>query len=205
MRAVPRRVVAAVVIALVCALPPASQVGLSADDDAAEVQTASVQYGEFLSVKPGKLRGTVLYSDGKTPAAKVPVRVWSVEHQKLVIETNTDEDGAYELSELADGRYFAIFGDRVSVDLRVDEEAELVGGPLNVIIPRGTAVFAQMAPEQQAAVLSLLGQTGVEGAAAAGTPLKTMLIVGGGAATAVGAIVVVDNVTDDDTKVIVSP
>lgn len=205
MRAVSRRVIAAALVAAVCALSPASQLGLFGDDQGTQEQIAGVQYGQSVSVKPGELSGNVLFADGKTPAAEVSVRVWHVESGKFVAETITDDQGAYKLSELAEGRYFVIFGDRVNVDLHVDDAAELAGVPLNVIIPRGTAVFAQMAPEQRGAVLALLTQSG--GAATiAGMPLRTVLIVAGGTVTAVGVVVAVENLGGHgSTGGIVSP
>ena len=146
---------------------------------AAEGETgAAVKYVRYLEVKPGELRGQVLYPDGKTPAAKVSVRVWSVEQKKFVHETVTDEKGNYTLPRLAAGRYLVVFGDRVSVDLRVVETASMVGKPLNVIIPHGQVFFS---PEEMQAELAGEGEGG-------GKLLRTLLIVGAAGATAVGIV-----------------
>ena len=163
------------VVALLVALGPVSPRVLLAQ----EGQTgATVRYSQFLSVKPGPLSGRVLYPDGKTPAAKAPVRVWSVDQKKFVHQTTTDEKGNYKFPALKPGRYLVIFGDRVSVDLRVAETAKFGGKPLNIIIPRGQVFFA---PEEMQ--VELLGEG--EGK---GKLLPTLLIVGGLGATAVGVV-----------------
>ncbi|MHC4479558.1 MAG: hypothetical protein ACYS8K_05180 [Planctomycetota bacterium] len=196
----------AVVIVALCLLVPTGSGQLLAREKPAEQQATSVAYGDSVSVKPGALAGTVLYSDGKTPAAEVPIRLWGVEKGEFCQQTQTDETGHYELADLEPGRYYAVFADRVRVDLRVDEEAELSGGPLNVIVPRGKAVFAQMTTEQRSAVLIVLSET--EGEPEEGDvtkmPLRTVLIVAGGSATAVGAAIIVEN-SDDDDHHVVSP
>lgn len=138
---------------------------------------ATVKYSQYLQIRPGELRGQVLYPDGKTPAAKVPVRVWSVEAKKFVYQSTTDEKGRYRLPKLAPGRYLVIFGDRMSVEVRVVEGAELSGQPLNVIIPRGQAFFA---PEDM--TVELMGEV-EEGDRKL---LRSLLILGGGTITAVG-------------------
>ncbi len=130
---------------------------------------ATVKYSQYLEVKPGELKGQVLYPDGKTPAAKVPVRVWSVKEKKFVHETGTDEKGRYSLPALKEGRYLLIFGDRVSVELRVLPLATMAGRPLDVIIPRGRVFFS---PEEMQVELAKEGTDG------GSKLLKTLLIAG---------------------------
>jgi len=194
MRAAPKPLAMAAVVALICSTFPRPADTLFAQQQSVPQPAPAVAYSQFMSVKPGPLNGLVLYTDGQTPAAQVLVRVWSVEQAKFVLDITTDDKGAYQISELAPGRYFVVFGDRVYVDLRVDEKAQFAGGPLNVIIPRGEVVFAQMAPDQRFATLKTLGNTKPEGeqAAIAGVPLRTLLIVGGGTATAVGTVVAIN-------------
>ena len=82
---------------------------------AAEGQTAAeAKYSSYVEVKPGALNGQVLYPDGKTPATKVPVRVWSVAQKTFVHQTTTDEKGTYKLPKLEPGPYLVIFGDTLS-------------------------------------------------------------------------------------------
>jgi len=130
---------------------------------------ATVKYSQYLEIKPGELKGRVLYPDGKTPAAKVPVRVWSPKEKKFVQQTTTDEKGNYKLAALEPGRYLLIFGDRVSVELRVVKSAAAAARPLEVIIPRGRAFFS---PEEMQVELAK------EGGGGESKLLKTLLIGG---------------------------
>ena len=136
---------------------------------------ATVKYSQYLEIKPGELKGQVLYPDGKTPAATVPVRAWSLSEKKFVHQTNTDEKGQYNLPALKEGRYLLIFGDRVSVDLRVVESTDTKTRTLDVIIPRGRAFFS---PEEMQVELAEEGSGG-------NRRLLTALILGGLVATAV--------------------
>jgi hypothetical protein len=206
MRALPTWLPTVALIALLSGLLSTSGALLLAQEQKPQAQNArdpaDISYSQYVHAKPGELTGTVLYADGKTPAAKVPVRLWSTEQGKFTQETSTDEKGAYKLSALAAGRYLVVFGDRVYVDLRVDDEATPAGGPLNIIIPRGAAPFGQMAPERRAAVLAGLAQPkdGESGEAGADKPLGTLIIIGGGTATAVAAVVVIDGLNDHDQE-----
>lgn len=174
------RGVVSVVVAVALLLvggPGSPRVLLAAEGGTA----AEVTYSRYLEVKPGELGGQVLYPDGRTPAAKVPVRVWSVQEKKFVYQTTTDEKGHYTVPKLAPGRYLVLFGDRVSVDLRVVETATFAGKPLNVIIPRGRVFLApeelelELAGEEEEGRRRLLG---------------ALLIVGAGGATAVAIVAV---------------
>ncbi len=179
-----------VAVALVFSSTP----GLSGPLFAAD-KTKAIKYREFLVVSPGEIIGKVLYPDGKTPAATVPVRVWSTSKKKFVFEATTDKKGAYKLPKLATDGYFVVYGDRVSVDLRVEEKAKQTLRWLNVIIPRGKVFFAA---ERQAG--ELWGELGLERAAL----LKSLILIGAGGATAVGIIAATGNL-GEETKKIVSP
>ena len=142
----------------------------------APAKASVVKYSDFLQVKPGKLSGRVLYTDGKTPAAGVSVRVWDVSKKKFVYSTVTGPDGSYQIPQLPDGRYQVVYGDRVCVDLRVARTAPEQKVPLDVIIPRGRSA---------ASAVAAAGGAGA-GTAGGGTVLKSLIIVGAGGATAVG-------------------
>ena len=168
-------------VALLCsstmgATGPASEAG----------KAPEVKYSDFLLVKPGAFGGKVLYTDGKTPAAGVAVRVWSTTQEKFVHNTTTDKKGEYKLPKLEAGQYLVVYGDRVRVDLRVDEKAELSPQPLNVIIPRGKLYAA---PEGGVGELgpSVLGLDEEGG----GPTLRSVLFIGGGVVTAVGVVAAV--------------
>ena len=164
-------------VALVFSTMPGAGGSLFAADKASDVT-----YAEFLLVKPGALTGKVLYTGGESPAAEVPVRVWSTTQEKFAYNTTTDEKGAYKLPELASDRYVVVYADRVGVDLRVDEKAKVAALPLNVVVPRGKALSGA---EGMAGAVWGIG--GLEG----GTVLTSLLIVGGAAVTAVGVVVAV--------------
>ena len=128
----------------------------------------------ILVLKPAPLKGKVVFSDRTTPAAKVPVRVWSVEHKKLVHETTTDAAGAYTLPKLREGRYILVYADRVRVDLVVDQAKGRDALPLNIIVPRGRSFISK---KMLAAELARAGGAG-------GSSLKPVLmgVAAGGAA-----------------------
>ena len=152
-------------------------------------EAAAARHGSFLWAKPGGLSGKVVFSDGKSPAKFVPVRIWSTTKKKFVHNTITDKEGAYKLPKLASDNYLAVFGDRVCVDLRVDEKATSGTQSLKVVIPRGR-------------VLAAPGTNTAVGVAASSTSayyydrdaLMKALIIGGiivgvvGGATAVAAV-----------------
>ena len=190
------------VVAILAAFALLCSSTLGATSTASEVGKApEVKYSDFLLVKPGAFGGKVLYTDGKTPAAGVAVRVWSVTEGEFVHNTTTDKKGEYKLPKLEADRYLVVYGDRVRVDLRVDEKAELSPQPLNVIIPRGKLYaapeggIAGLAPTVLG--LDLGGDAGIR-------TLQSVLFVGGGAATAVGVVALTGNL-GDETKKVVSP
>ncbi len=203
MRTALRRVQLIAAVVALCGLLSAPGMASLAAEQQAESPPSDVTYSSFVSVQPGALSGKVFHTDARTPAAEVPVCVWSVEGEQFVHEGATDKDGAYQVQGLRPGRYLIVFGDRVFVDLRVDEESSRAGLPLNVIVPRGEAAFAQMPLDQRAATLTILGAA-EGGKTIAGMPLRTVLIVGGAALTAVGIIIAINNIDgDDDTTIIV--
>lgn len=77
-------------------------------------------------VEPARVRGIVYYSDGRTPAEDVPVRVWDADRQEFIYETKTDERGLYKIPNLPPGRYYVTFN-WTKVDLQVAQE---LAGPL---------------------------------------------------------------------------
>lgn len=151
-----------------------------------------------LKIKPCELTGKVVYPDGKTPAAKAPVRVWNVAQKKFLFETVTDANGAYSIPKLPPGRYVLTFGDRVRVELIVENGDKLPAGPLNVMIPRGRVLFypSQLTNELAAGAAPGGSSTGI-----VGKLLTTKVIVIAGTATAV-AVVAGHELTDDDNNVV---
>lgn len=179
-------------LAVLLAWGPGSQGLLFAADGETP---AAVKYASHLEMKPGPLNGQVLYTDGKTPAAKVPVRVWSVKEKKFVYETTTDDEGNYKIPELAEGKYLAVFGDRVIVDLRVSDAALPVKKPFNVIIPEGKPLLTR-----EELVAELSGEK-------EGVPriLRTVIIIGAATVTAVGVVALAGGFKGEERRRIVSP
>ncbi|MFH0953724.1 MAG: hypothetical protein V1873_05300 [Verrucomicrobiota bacterium] len=104
------------------------------------LSVATVQAGAFSRVITAEIQGLVFYSDGETPAADLPVRIWDIEKREFIYETRTDENGFYKLPKLEPGRYYVTF-DWMKLELLVVEEKEtaLTQQPHDVIvvIPRG--------------------------------------------------------------------
>jgi hypothetical protein len=190
-------------------------------------ESASVQTATF---EPAEIVGKVLYPDGKTAARDVRVRVWNTETKEFLYTTKTDEDGMYSLPALEAGSYFLLFADRARVTLRIAVPQECPDGEaeqsdtvpaegvaiqrLDVVVPRGTAAFAQFDSAQQSAVLAILSAGGgngdsdqdgqADGAGGPGySPLNTVLIASGGVATAVAVYEVLDGL--EEPRKVVSP
>jgi len=71
-----------------------------------------------LELFPSDIVGVTLCPDGQTPVADLPVRVWSVDKDKMIYKTQTDKDGGFRIPSLSAGRCF-IFVGRVKVDINV--------------------------------------------------------------------------------------
>lgn len=95
----------------------------------------------FYKIVTSETQGFVFWSDGKTPAIGVPVRLWDIEKREFVFETATDENGAFRLPALGPGRYFVTF-DTIRLDLEVLPQipyAQQQAHDIIVVIPRGVA------------------------------------------------------------------
>lgn len=90
------------------------------------------------------IKGFVFYADGKTPAAKVPVRVWDVSRREFIFETETNDYGFYQLPHLEPGDYYLTF-DWTRLRIMVVENG---GGSVQqahhviVVIPRDVGFVA---------------------------------------------------------------
>jgi hypothetical protein len=144
-----------------------------------EGEAPAAPYSQSLTIKPGSLTGQVLYPDGETPAANVPIRVWSVVDKKFIYEGTTDEKGMYRIPALGPGQYVVIAGDRVRVEVVVSDAASTTGKPLNIIIPRGKAFFSTQELEAELAGGAAPGQEKL---------LRSVLVFSAAAVTAVGVL-----------------
>lgn len=95
---------AAVLLAL--ALMPARGAGLS----------------PHMELIPEEVNGVVLFPDGQTPVADLPIRVWDADQEKILFRTSTDRDGIFKLPEVPTGRLFIYVG-RMRIEVRVLDRA----------------------------------------------------------------------------------
>ena len=174
--------------------PLAVTVGLTA----ARENALSPQVSRSVELASSEITGKVGYPDGRSVAAQAPVRVWSVLEAAFVQQTVTGKDGTYRLPALAKGTYQLVFADRVRVELHVTDAKGLKPAVLDVVIPHGKAVFADVPIQQKAAVLTALSApaavqpVGAEKAqpqADTGLGLLPTVAIGAGGITAVAALV----------------
>lgn len=71
-----------------------------------------------IDMLPESIRGIILYPDGKTPVADVPIRLWSVKEDRIVHRSASDANGAFEIPRMSGGECFLFIG-RLRIDLRV--------------------------------------------------------------------------------------
>jgi hypothetical protein len=105
----------------------------------APAQAARTEGGAMSRVVSAEVRGFVFYSDGQTPAANTPVRVWDFQRREFIYETTTDDEGYFNLPKLQEGRYYVTF-DWMKLELQVQgNTATFAQQPhdIIVIIPRG--------------------------------------------------------------------
>ena len=104
------------------------------------------EYRHYYETISSEITGFVLFSDGKTPANDVPIRLWSFAQEKYVYETETDDDGFYKLPKLPIGTYQLEF-DRIRVELRIlEDRPDLIvssghSHDIVVVIPRPIVVL----------------------------------------------------------------
>jgi len=77
--------------------------------------------------------GVALFPDGVTPIENLPVRVWSVDKQKMVYRTRTDADGLFRVPVIRVGRYYLFVG-RARVNINVLLSNEMAGSQNNDIV-----------------------------------------------------------------------
>ena len=65
-----------------------------------------------------ELAGVAMFPDGVTPIGNLPVRVWSVDKQKMVYRTRTDADGLFHVPIIRVGRYYLFVG-RAKININV--------------------------------------------------------------------------------------
>lgn len=170
-----------------------------------------------VTVAPGTLAGKVRYADAESPAAKVPVRLWSPAEKDFARASSTDGKGAFTLPALKPGRYLLLVGNRLVVNLRVDQDSKGHGSPVRVVMPRGRGRFARMDEKEQKAMLARMEtpEPGVTDASLGPSPegggigkglLETVAVGAGSGLVVVGVAEAVDDEDDDDVvREVVSP
>jgi hypothetical protein len=108
------------------------------------VEAAAPPPALYSEVVSAEVQGLVFYSDGKTPASDLPVRIWDFETREFIYESYTDQNGFFALPKLEPGKYYVTF-DWMKLELVVVEKgAELAQQPhdIVVIIPRGVGFMS---------------------------------------------------------------
>lgn len=192
------RVVLLVLTGMLIAGPLALAIGLAT----ARERTLEPKVRGTVQVASVAITGKVCYPDGHTAVPQAPVRVWSAVRKAFVQETTTGKDGVYRLKALQPGDYQLTFADRVRVKLHVTAGKAAKASSLDVVIPHGQAMFAQMPVDQKAAVLTALAvpaaaEGGEEPEGGSGSGLLPTLAIGAGGVTAVA---VVSDWGDDDHR-----
>ncbi len=101
-----------------------------------------------VNAETAAVTGFILYSDGETPATRRPVRVWDIDKEKFVFETESDDFGMYRIPKLERGQY-TIYYDRVRTHMNIlDSETvtSLHSHNIIVVLPVniGSVSFFQM-------------------------------------------------------------
>ncbi|MBN1510510.1 MAG: carboxypeptidase regulatory-like domain-containing protein [Phycisphaerae bacterium] len=111
----------------------------------------SEMYSQLIEAE---VKGFVFYTDGRTPAAKVPVRVWDVRRREFIIETETNEYGFYSLPRLEPGEYYLTYDwTRLRIQIIGEHDGD-VQQPHHVVvvIPRDVGFVA--IPQMSAALFA---------------------------------------------------
>lgn len=74
----------------------------------------------------GKVTGTIIDADGKTPARGVSMKVFDAKGKKLILSTVSDKNGKYTLTKLKPGIYRLVVADRVMTEVTVMTDGEIV-------------------------------------------------------------------------------
>ena len=90
---------------------------------------------------PESLQGIVLFPDGETPVAKLPIRLWDIKGKKIIYRLETNEDGIFRIPRLLTGNSLLFVG-RLIVNLSVIEKGNLAGQQhdMIVVMPRSMLV-----------------------------------------------------------------
>ena len=84
-----------------------------------------------------EIAGVVYYPDGVTPISGLPIRVWSVDKEKILYRSQTDQEGVFHVPATRSGRCYLFVG-RIRVNLQVmatDESEWHQRHDLVVILP----------------------------------------------------------------------
>ena len=74
----------------------------------------------------GKVVGTIIDADSKTPVKGASVKAYDHKGKKLLFSTTTDKNGKYSLKALKPGIYRLIVADRVMTEVTVMTDGEIV-------------------------------------------------------------------------------
>ncbi|OGV66984.1 MAG: hypothetical protein A2498_09340 [Lentisphaerae bacterium RIFOXYC12_FULL_60_16] len=98
--------------------------------------------GAQVQFLPQQIIGMVLYPDGQTPVADLPVRLWDVKQKRVLVRSETDEQGRFQIPRQVEGD-FMLFVGRLVVDLRILKAAGAAVAQRHdmvMVLPRGMLV-----------------------------------------------------------------
>lgn len=130
---------------------------------APSVRAAAPPPALYSEVVSAEVQGLVFYSDGKTPAGQLPVRIWDFKTRNFIHETLTDENGFFALPKLEPGKYYVTF-DWMKLELVVVEKGAAAAQQphdIIVIIPRGLG-FMSIAQLNTLLIATTISQMAVQ-------------------------------------------
>ena len=89
---------------------------------------------KIVKLPPGDVRGKVLEADGLTPHSGVKIILMDAKTSEVLATTTTDDEGAYVLKDVQEGRYVVLVGNPgIGAILQVTEGAEPAA--LTIVVP----------------------------------------------------------------------
>lgn len=95
-------------------------------------------YGENIEIASKDIEGTVVYQDGETPVENLPIRIWSVEKEKMIYRSKTDLNGVFKIPKMLAGKNYIYIG-RLKIDMKIfsaKSEAFMQNHDIIVALPR---------------------------------------------------------------------
>ena len=94
--------------------------------------------GENIEIAAKDIEGTVVYQDGETPVENLPIRIWSVDKEKMIYRSKTDLNGVFKVPKMQEGKNLIFIG-RLKIDMKIfsaQSEASMQNHDVIVALPR---------------------------------------------------------------------